>query len=150
MKKLLDINMWIALTLETHPHHKFAREWYEKVILTRGDLLFCRQTELGFLRLLTQEKVMNRCGAVPLTNAETVEFLTSVYHDPAVARWDEPAATRSLWLELARGNRASPLQWMDAYLAAFALSSNAEFVTFNRGFWLYEKSGLNLILVESS
>jgi uncharacterized protein len=149
MKRLLDINTWIALTLETHPHNQAARQWYGKEALTRGDLVFCRQTELGFLRLVTQEAVMKRCGAAPLSNAEAVEFLSNVYNDPAVSRADEPAATRSLWLDLASGPQASPNVWMDAYLAAFAIALGAQMVTFDRGFVSYQKRGLNLQLLES-
>jgi predicted nucleic acid-binding protein len=56
MKELLDTNTWIALCLETHPQHPVARGWYEAAPLTSGDLLFCRATEISFLRLLTQEQ----------------------------------------------------------------------------------------------
>jgi predicted nucleic acid-binding protein len=56
MKRLLDINTWIALTVETHPQHKAARQWYGEVELLVGDLVFCRQTELGFVRLVTQKR----------------------------------------------------------------------------------------------
>ena len=147
MKRLLDINTWIALTLETHPQHQAVRQWYDGATLARGDLAFCRQTELGFLRLITQEAVMRQCGAAPLSNAEAVAFLASVYVDPAVCRADEPAATRSLWLDLADRRQPAPNAWMDAYLAAFAISLGGEMVTFDRGFGPYRKRELNLLLL---
>lgn len=150
MKRLLDINMWIALTLETHPQHNFARRWYEKEPFLAGELVFCRPTEMGFLRLITQEKVMNRCGAVALTNAEAVKFLANVYDNPAVSRADEPPATRALWLGLAEHFQAAPNLWMDAYLAAFAIALGAELVTFDRGFVNYELRGLQLLLLEAT
>ena len=149
MKRLLDINTWIALTLESHPHHQATRRWYGASALSRGDLVFCRQTEMGFLRLVTQEAVMRRCGAAPLSNSEAAEFLSNVYDDPAVSRAEEPAATRSLWLELADRPQAAPNVWMDAYLAAFAIALGAEMVTFDRGFTAYQKRGLNLLLLDS-
>ena len=99
MKRLLDINTWIALTLESHPHHQAARHWYGDVTLARGDLVFCRQTELGFLRLVTQEAVMRRCSAAPLSNAQAVEFLANVYDDAAVSRADEPAGNMTLTMD---------------------------------------------------
>ncbi len=68
MKRLLDINTWIALAIETHSHHAAAQVWYDEAALTPGDLVFCLPTELGFLRLLTKTEVMNQCGAVPLSN----------------------------------------------------------------------------------
>jgi len=150
MPKLLDINTWIALSLEGHPHHPIARRWYKQTPLPPGDLLFCRQTELGFLRLTTQERVMASCGSRALTNAEAVAFLSRVNADPAVSRAEEPPATRSLWLQLAAYPFASPNRWMDAYLAAFAIATNAEMVTLDHDFKTFEPHGLKLQLLTGS
>ncbi len=115
-----------------------------------GDLVFCRKTEIGFVRLITQHAVMEQCFAGPLTNAEAVEFLANVYKDPAVSRADQPATARSLWLAPAAGPRASPNVWMDAYLAAFAIALAAEMVSYDHGFTAYQKRGLNLVILEST
>ncbi|MEM0965729.1 MAG: hypothetical protein AAGJ81_06245 [Verrucomicrobiota bacterium] len=61
MSKLLDINSWLALLLEGHSQHAVARAWYESEDLLASDLNFCRPTEMGLLRLLTQTKVMQAC-----------------------------------------------------------------------------------------
>ena len=90
MRRRLDTNTWIALAVETHAMHGAARRWYDAEPLTAGELLFCRATEISFLRLVTQARVMNACGVVPLTNAEAVGYLDNLYRDPAVARADEP------------------------------------------------------------
>ena len=90
---------------------------------------------------------MARCGVEPLSNTEAIEFLDSLCADPAVSREDEPPATRSLWLQLAQGPLPSPHVWMDAYLAAFAISLGAELVTFDQGFKNFEKHGLRLHLL---
>ena len=150
MKELLDTNTWIALALETHPQHAAARRWYEAAPLMRGDLLFCRATEISFLRLITQEQVMKRCGVVAMTNEQAIEYLAGVYRDPAVARVEEPVAARTLWLQLASSPKASPNVWMDAYLAAFAIALGAEMVTFDRAFSSFLDNGLALHLLEHS
>jgi uncharacterized protein len=147
MSKLLDINAWIALNVTGHRFHRQARQWYERTPIQRGELVFCRQTELGFLRLTTQERVMAGCGAKTLTNAEAIAFLGQVLADPAVCRMEEPPATRSLWLQLAACSLASPNVWMDAYLAAFAIATDAEMVTFDRDFRTFEPHGLKLELL---
>lgn len=147
MKRLLDINTWIALTLETHPQHGPAHSWYQSEALTRGDLTFCRQTEIGFLRLITQAAVMNQCGAAALSNSEAIEYLANVFQDPAVSHADEPTTTRGLWLELAAWPQPGPKLWMDAYLAAFAVTLDAELVTFDRGFASFQARGLKLRLL---
>lgn len=66
MTYLLDVNVWIALSAERHVHHRIARQWFSDV--RNEKLAFCRITQLGFLRLLTnrhvmQEEVMSSNGA---------------------------------------------------------------------------------------
>jgi predicted nucleic acid-binding protein len=56
MTYLLDVNVWIALAAERHTHHRVARHWFSN--LQDEKLAFCRLTQLGFLRLLTNKHVM--------------------------------------------------------------------------------------------
>jgi uncharacterized protein len=144
MKNLLDTNTWIALTVETHVQHALARRWYENESLSAGDLLFCRATETSFLRLITQPRVMQQCGLAALSNDEAIGFLENTYRDPAVACAPEPPTTRALWLQLASGPLASTNVWMDAYLAAFAISLPARFVTFDVAFERFATNGLSV------
>ena len=66
---------------------------------------------------------------------------------PNVAFIDEPSGTRDLWLLLANRNTASPKLWMDAYLAAFAISGSLRFVTTDKAFYQFESQGLDLQLL---
>ena len=147
MKRLLDINTWIALSLASHPQHQAARQWYQRTPIAAGELLLCRPAEMGFLRLTTQERVMQQYGVQALTNDEALTFLTQVCSDPAIALVDEVHTTRNLWQKLAKGPRPSPNVWMDAYLAALAISLGAEMVTFDQGFKSYTRHGLKLALL---
>ncbi|WP_254510110.1 TA system VapC family ribonuclease toxin [Anatilimnocola floriformis] len=149
MKRLLDINTWIALTVETHPHHLLARGWYQDVTLHAGDLVFCAATEIGFVRLITQAAVMKQCSLLPFTNAEAIAFLANLYNDLAVSREREPPNVRDLWLSFSNVQTASPHKWMDAYLAAFAIGISAEVVTFDRDFPQYQAKGLQVRILQS-
>src|SRR5260370_38758864 len=60
-----DINVWFALASSLHVHHQHAKSWYDS--LDGEQLLFCRFTQLGLLRLLTTEAVM---GAETLTQRQ--------------------------------------------------------------------------------
>ncbi|MGA7414414.1 MAG: hypothetical protein WBW33_28345 [Bryobacteraceae bacterium] len=51
-----DVNVWIALAAERHTLHHAARQWFSN--LQDEKLTFCRLTQLGFLRLLTNKHVM--------------------------------------------------------------------------------------------
>ena len=56
MTYLPDVNVWIALAAERHILHRAARHWFSNL---QGEKLeFCRLTQLGFLRLLTNKHVM--------------------------------------------------------------------------------------------
>lgn len=53
---LPDVNVWIAPAADKHIHHNVAQRWFTG---TQDDqVLFCRITQLGFLRLLTNRHVM--------------------------------------------------------------------------------------------
>jgi predicted nucleic acid-binding protein len=60
---------------------------------------------------------------------------------------DEPPGTVALWHRLAARDTASPKVWMDAYLAAFAITGRLDFVTLDRDFQAYEPHGLKLRLL---
>jgi predicted nucleic acid-binding protein len=51
---LPDINLWLALAFESHVHHAAAKGWFEG--LTSERCSFCRLTQQGFLRLVTNPK----------------------------------------------------------------------------------------------
>jgi predicted nucleic acid-binding protein len=59
-----DLNVWFALALADHPHHRAAKDWRKHDSTTIG---FSRITQLGLLRLLTTSQAM---GGMPLTNAD--------------------------------------------------------------------------------
>jgi len=48
---LPDVNVWIALAADQHIHHNVAKRWFTGI--QDDQVLFCRITQLGFLRLLT-------------------------------------------------------------------------------------------------
>lgn len=56
MTYLPDVNVWIALAAERHIFHNAARHWFSR--LGEERLAFCRVTQMGFLRLLTNKHVM--------------------------------------------------------------------------------------------
>lgn len=54
---LPDVNVWVALASDRRVHHKPATVWFDSIQQTES-VAFCRITEMGFLRLLTNQKVM--------------------------------------------------------------------------------------------
>jgi toxin-antitoxin system PIN domain toxin len=125
-----DINVWLALSHDGHQHHEIAHDWHES--LHDGvRLCFCRHTQLGLLRLLTSEAVM---GDDALTQPEAWTVYDGWLRDARVSMVDEPQGLDRRFRALSRLRRATPKAWADAYLAAFAETSQMTLVTFDRAF----------------
>jgi toxin-antitoxin system PIN domain toxin len=142
---LCDSNVWLALALSTHAHHAAVREWFDAVPAP-GSVVFCRATQQTFLRLLTNASVLSPYGNPPLTNRQAWEACQALLADDRIAfRSEEPAGVEALWRRFAVRGTASPKLWMDAYLAAFALSGGYRMVTTDAAFKQF--AGLDLELL---
>jgi uncharacterized protein len=143
---LFDSNVWLALTFSAHPHHTLAKEIFAGAS-AGNPACFCRSTQQSFLRLATTPVLLHTYGAGGFTNQDAVALIKTLCGLSAVSILDEPSGLESRWLVLAGLPSASPKVWMDAYLAAFAILHDAEFVTLDRDFRNFEKDGLTLRLL---
>ena len=145
MPLLCDSNVWLALALSKHVHHRAAREWLDTVE-EPASLLFCRATQQTLLRLLTNAAVLAPYGNPPLTNRQAWSAYEAFLADERIAfQVNEPPGLESTWQELAVRGTASPKLWMDAYLAAFALAGRTRMVTTDAAFRQF--GGLDLLLL---
>lgn len=142
---LCDSNVWLALALSKHVHHRAAREWFEAVPDPRS-VSFCRATQQTFLRLLTNASVLSPYGNPPLTNRLAWQAYAALLADDRVAyRSEEPAGLEALWRRFAVRETASPKIWMDGYLAAFALAAGYRMVTTDAAFRQFRGLDLELL-----
>ena len=127
---LIDINVWLAMTWDLHPHHDRASRWY--VSAGNSALLFCRFTTLGFLRLLTHDKVM---GDSTATLSEALKLYDQWIADPRVDLAPEPRQTGKLFREALDPIALRPATKAigDGYLIGFAVAAGARLVTFDKG-----------------
>ena len=108
---LPDVNVWLALTFDSHVHHPAAKLWFDAL---SGELcLFCRSTQQGFLRLVTNATVF---GQNALTLSEAWQKYDVLQSDPYVSYIDEPAGIEPLWRIHTARQSFSPKVWNDAYL----------------------------------
>ena len=84
MKYLLDVNVLVALCVETHEFHSRVSRWIDNNIHS-GDMEFltCSITELGYLRVLAQTPVYS------FTIEHGKQFLTQLKSSTLV-RWRIP------------------------------------------------------------
>lgn len=142
---LCDSNIWLALVLSRHVHHSAARRWFEAVD-DRSAVFFCRATQQTLLRLLTNAAVLRPYGDPPLTNQQAWEAYEALLADDRIAfRREEPTGIEVQWKRFAIRDTASPKLWMDAYLAAFAVSGGYRMVTTDAAFDQFRGLDLQLL-----
>lgn len=138
----------MAAAFPSHPHHLFALDELERAT-TRVPAVFCRATQQSFLRLISTPHVFRAYQPGIVTNGAALVLFERLCARPGIATLAEPPGTVALWHRLAARDTASPKVWMDAYLAAFAISCGLNFVTLDRDFQTYEAHGLRLRILAS-
>jgi len=145
MRHLCDSNVFLAIAVEQHAHHALASKWFSA--LPKADTaMFCRATRISFLRLLTQKIAPDY---QPLTNREAWSALDQLMEDDATGFAPEPEGLDRVWRRLAERDSPCPKVWMDAYLAAFAITDGLRLVTLDKDFRNYESDGLDLLLLKA-
>ena len=125
---LPDINVWIAVVSDRHVHHVPAVKWFD--LIEPGGAAFCRITQIGFLRLITNRHVM---GADMVAQKEAWQIYEQLARDHRICFLQEPSDIENKWRRLTQGNTAATNLWTDAYLCAFAAASHLQVVSFDNG-----------------
>ncbi|MEA5416496.1 TA system VapC family ribonuclease toxin [Synechococcus sp. BA-132 BA5] len=145
---LLDVNVWVAAVFAAHPAHHSAQ-----AVLIRATpaapALICRATQQSFLRLVSTPAIFTAYQAAAITNQDALAALEAFQALPQVDLVDEPIGMEGLWWRLAGLAVAAPKRWMDAYLAAFAISSSTRMVTLDQDFCQFLGAGLDLELLQA-
>ncbi len=125
--KLLDVNVWLAAAWGRHAQHPVAKRFVDG---EDDELAFCRVTEMGLLRLVSNPAVT---GPDARTRREAWDLVLRFQADPRVRFLAEPRGLAPLWIAFSKRDDRSHLLWTDDYLAAFAQAADLELVTFDRG-----------------
>ena len=136
---LPDVNVWIALASDRHEHHAIARPWFDSLTQVA---CFCRVTQMAFLRLLTNSKIMDEDVLSP-SNALAVyaDLLT----DERVRFPAESNEVEKTWLSLMNVPAASRSAWTDAYLVAFAQEAGLHLLTLDTGMRRWPSSAVRVL-----
>ncbi len=127
--KLADANVWLALAFSDHQHHARAAAWFENQ--PDRSCAFCRITQLALLRHLTNGKIM---GKFVQTQQQAWSAFDRFLSDPRCIFLEEPAAIEAVFRSFTSAASSSLERWTDAYLAALAIVTQSQFVTFDKGF----------------
>lgn len=130
---LPDANVWLALFLEGHVHHASAQRWL--AAHPAETLVFCRLTQLAFLRHTTNPAIM---GPNVFTQARAWQEYEQLIDRDEITFLPEPNGLEIRWRDYTKARQPAHRTWTDAYLAAFARGHGLRLVTFDRGFSRYE------------
>jgi toxin-antitoxin system PIN domain toxin len=122
------VNVWFALTHQIHPQHPAASAWAESLD-DSAVAYFCRFTQIGLLRLLTNQSAMRD---EVLTQRQAWEIFDALIANPGNRMMVEPRGIDQLFRKFTDRDEASTKQWADGYLAAFAVAAGVRLVTFDR------------------
>jgi len=126
---LADVSVWVALTYDRHLDHSLVRRWFDAA--EDGRLFFCRISQLGLLRLLTNSALM---GGDVLSQQEAWRTYDRARSHPRVGFQAEPEAFEAQFRKLTQSPHPRTKHWSDAYLAALALTSDLHVITLDKTF----------------
>lgn len=124
--KLADVGVWLAACWGRHVHHPVAAEWLGK---QEGDIAFCRVTQMGLLRLLSNPGVMGEDAIDRRAAWLTYDQLLA---DDRIMWTAEPRELDAVWRAISSRADQSHKLWTDDYLAAFAQAGDAVLATLDR------------------
>lgn len=140
MPCIADANVIFALLVGSHPHHEWARRWWEQ--RSDGSVGLHLLVRMAVLRLLSNRIAMNGAPASPI---DALKAWRSLADDPRCFAATPAASHEALFKALVAARAPSPNLWTDAWLVALAQSLDCELVTFDRGFRSF--TGLKLQLL---
>jgi uncharacterized protein len=121
--KLVDVGVWLAAVWGRHLHQPVAADWFAE---ETDDIAFCRVTQMGLLRLLSNPAIM---GQDAIDRSQAWRTYDLLWADERVHWADEPAGLDAVWRAISARDDKSHKLWTDDYLAAFAQASDAILVT---------------------
>lgn len=130
---LLDVNVWLALAIEEHPHHTMAASYWAREAGTAR--FFCRLSAMSLVRLLIHPRLM---AYKPLTLSRAWALYRGFAAVPGVAMLGEPEGLDAELEELITP-KLPPRLFTDAYFAAMARLAGVRLVTFDRDFERFDR-----------
>ncbi|MBV8865730.1 MAG: hypothetical protein JO210_10090 [Acidobacteriaceae bacterium] len=125
---LPDINVWVALASRRHVHHALAAAWI--ATMASEQVAFCRVSQMGLLRLLTNVHVM---GPDILDQNQSWKTYEQIRKDARIRFAEESPGLEFEWKVISsRKGTAMGQLWTDAYLLAFSRVADMSLVTFDR------------------
>lgn len=125
-----DVNVWLALSVDSHSHSARAWRWMNE-LEDPVSLLVSRYMQLGMLRLLTSDAVM---GSKTLTLGQAWQVWDRWLEDPRVEFRPEPRGLDEVFRTTVEPfSRQKASKWVaDGFVLAQATQLHSTLVTFDK------------------
>jgi hypothetical protein len=120
------VGVWLAAVRWRHVHQPVAAEWFGR---ETDDIAFCRVTQMGLVRLLSNPAIM---GDDAIDRSQAWRVYDQLWADERVRWADEPVELDAVWRAISARDDKSHKLWTDDYLASFAQASDATLITLDR------------------
>jgi predicted nucleic acid-binding protein len=140
-----DLNVWLALSVAGHSHSADAWTWVN-LLPRETQLIFCRYTHIGLLRLLTNPAVM---GEQTLTLRKAWSVYDRWLADPRVGFYPEPRDADAEFRRVTEPFGARPAsKWIgDDWLLASSNGLQSTLVTFDKALYRHaRKHGYSVMM----
>jgi toxin-antitoxin system PIN domain toxin len=140
-----DLNVWLALSVGGHGHSVAAWSWMN-LLPRQSRIIFCRYTQIGLLRLLTNPAVM---GEQTLTLRKAWGIYDRWLSDPRVDFYPEPRDVDAEFRRVSEPFGDKPAsKWIgDGWLLASANGLQSTLVTFDKGLFRHaRKQGYSVVM----
>ena len=123
---LVDVGVWLAAVWGRHVHYPVASVWVNG---QADHLVFCRVTQMGLLRLVSNPAIM---GGDAVDRSQAWRLFDQLWSDERILWAEEPDGLDAVWRAISARDDKSHRLWTDDYLAAFAQASDLALATLDR------------------
>jgi len=123
---LVDVGVWLAAVWGRHVHYPVASVWVNG---QADHLVFCRVTQMGLLRLVSNPAIM---GGDAVDRSQAWRLFDQLWSDERILWAEEPDGLDAVWRAISARDDKSHELWTDDYLAAFAQASDLALATLDR------------------
>jgi toxin-antitoxin system PIN domain toxin len=127
---LCDVNVYVSAHRPDSTHHEAALRWHRAVLAGDHAYAFSDLVLSAFVRIVTNRRVFQE----PSELAQALAFTGQIRDRPQAVRIEPGPRHWELFTGLCRSGQARGNTVPDAYLAALAIETGCDWVTFDSGF----------------
>ena len=142
--RLCDVNILLNAHRVESAEHAFYRDWLTSLLEAHETFFYCEWILSAYIRIVTHPRIYRTPTPLP----EALQFTNAIRSCPQGVGIMPGARHWSIFDQLCRKTGTTGNLVPDVYLAALAIEANAEWVTADRDFIIFQPD-LTLLLLRA-